>query len=51
MDATTAAILVTSAALLTPFLIHRLVRNTPLNFLFQRPALFTLSAQPAPLPR
>jgi uncharacterized membrane protein YcfT len=37
-----AALITTSAAVLAPLLLERVVRNTPLFFLFRRPAMFHL---------
>lgn len=42
-DPGTVAFLVTSVAVVTPLVVHRLVRGTTLNFLFERPARFHLS--------
>jgi uncharacterized membrane protein YcfT len=41
-DIGVAAALTTAAAVLLPLLLERMVRTTPLSFLFQRPALFHL---------
>ena len=42
-DPGTVAFLVTSVAVITPLVVHRLVRGTALSFLFERPARFHLS--------
>lgn len=51
VGATIGSFLVTCAALIGPFLILRLTRNTPLNFLFDRPAKFRLTERPEIRPR
>ena len=42
-DPGTAAALVTTMAVVTPLILHRLVKGTMLNFLFERPARFRLT--------
>jgi uncharacterized membrane protein YcfT len=44
-DLGTIALLVTAASVVTPLLMHRLVRGTPLRVLFERPAAFRLEGQ------
>ena len=40
------ALIVTAAAVLTPLAFERIVRDTPLSFLFRRPALFHIAPRP-----
>ncbi len=52
-DPGTAAAVVTTMAVIVPLILHRLVRNTRFNFLFERPARFRLASnrkKPALLP-
>ena len=42
-DPGTVAALVTLVAVITPLVLHRLVRGTAFDFLFERPARFRLS--------
>jgi len=45
-DAGLASLTVTTAAVLVPLLLERLVRNTPARFLFRRPAAFHIPPRP-----
>ena len=45
-DPGTASAVVTTMAVITPLIVYRLTKNTILRFLFERPALFRLDAEP-----
>ncbi|GJE28829.1 hypothetical protein LKMONMHP_3703 [Methylobacterium organophilum] len=42
------SLIVTAVAVVTPLLFERLIRRTPLNALFERPALFHIAGAPRP---
>ncbi len=45
-DVGTIALIVTAVGVGTPLVLHALVRNTPLRFLFERPTIFWLTGAP-----